>query len=146
MFDFDKSDYEAYIKQYFSAFYGMIGSKEDVGAIMSFFYNEKYFSGFASDFTSALKKSEKSEQSRWMHLVEWVCVYLLTAPHDNAAANAFYKPLVHYLRSVGDEPLTMIRSEVRKKAGGTRCDQMFDAVNRKEGFTEKLSGFFHRNK
>lgn len=146
MADFSKSDYEAYVKQYFTAFYGMISSKDDVGAVMKFFYNERYFSDLAGDFTSALKKTEKNEQSRWMRIVEWTCVYLLTAPHEDAAANALYKPLVHYLRSVGDEQLEGIRREVRKKAPGARCDQMFDEVNRKEGFTEKLSGFFHRNK
>jgi len=43
-----------------------------------------------------------------------------------------------------EDELMNVRQEVIKDVPRSRCDQLFDEVRRKEGFSEKLSGFFRR--
>lgn len=141
---FDKSDYEAYTKNYFAAYYSLLNSSEDVSVLMGLFYHQQYFADFVSDYVSAVKKMEKKEQSRWMRIVTWTCVYLISASNDDPAADVLYKPMIHYLRSLDEHELINVRQEVIKDVPRSRCDQLFDEVHRKEGFSEKFSGFFRR--
>lgn len=141
---FDKADYEAYIKNYFAAYFSLLNSSEDVLALMKLFYHRQYFADFVSDYISAIKKMEKKEQSRWIRVVTWSCVFLITAPNDDPSADGLYKPMVHYLRSLDEDELMNVRQEVIKDVPRSRCDQLFDEIRRKEGFSEKLSGFFRR--
>ena len=141
---FDKSDYEAYIKNYLPAFHSLINSSEDVATLMKFFFHKQFFADFTGDYISAIKKMEKKEQDRWMRVVTWTCAYLLSSPSADTAADTLYKPMIHYMRSLDDEELTLVRGAVSKDTPKGRCDQLFDEIKRKEGFSEKLSSFFHR--
>ena len=141
---FSKVDYEAYIKNYFSVYYSLLNSSEDVLALMKFFYHQQYFADFVADYISALKKTEKKEPIRWIRLVALSCVFIITAPDDEPSADGFYKPMIHYLRSLNEDELINVRQEVVKDVPRSRCDQLFDEVHRKEGFSEKISGFFRR--
>ena len=141
---FDKADYEAYIKNYFTAYHSLLNSSEDVSALMKLFYHRQYFADFVGDYITAMKKMEKKEQSRWVRIVTWTCVFLISAPNDDPLADGLYKPMIHYLRSLDEDELMNVRQEVIKDVPRSRCDQLFDEVRRKEGFSEKLSGFFRR--
>lgn len=141
---FDKADYEAYIKNYFAAYYSLLSSSEDVSALMKLFYHRQFFADFVSEYISAIKKMEKKEQDRWTRVVTWTCVYLLSASNDDPSADGLYKPMLHYFRSLNEDKLMNVRREVVKDIPRSRCDKLFDEVRRKEGFSEKLGGFFHR--
>ncbi len=141
---FDRADYEAYIKSYFSAFFALLHSSEDVSSLMRIFYHSRLFSNFTDDYISALKKMEKKEQNRWQRIVAWTCVYVITAERSDQAAEELYKPVIRYLRSFDESKLRDVRQSVIRDVPSARCDQLFDEVRRKEGLSEKLGGFFRR--
>ncbi|MCD8049726.1 MAG: hypothetical protein LUG52_09080 [Clostridia bacterium] len=140
----DKSDYEAYIKNYFDEYFVLIQSADDVSALMQIFYNSRHFSSFADDFVSALKKLQKKETERWKRVIGWTCIYLLTAKQSSQAAEELYKPIVRYLRSLDEDELSDVRQAVIQGVPSSVCDSLFDEVRRKEGFSEKLGSIFHK--
>ena len=142
--NFDKADYESYIKNYLIAYFSLVNSKEDVALLMKVFYHRQYFADFVSDYISLVKKMERKEQERWMKVLVWTCVYLISAPIEDQSAEGLYKPMVHYMRSLDDETLANAKEEIAKDAPRARCDQMFEEINRKEGFSEKFNSFFRR--
>ena len=48
------------------------------------------------------------------------------------------------LRSLDEDRLLDVRQAVIQDVPSSRCDYLFDEVRRKEGFVEKLGGFFHK--
>lgn len=52
--------------------------------------------------------------------------------------------IVRYLRSLDEDRLLDVRQAVIQDVPSSRCDYLFDEVRRKEGFVEKLGGFFHK--
>lgn len=141
---FDRADYDAYSRNYFSDFMALLRSSDDVSVLMQIFYHRRLFLDFTGDYISAIKKMERKEPERWERVVAWTCVYLITAAKDVEPAEDLYKPMVRYLRSLDEEDLKDIRQTVIKDVPSTRCDTLFDEVRRKEGLSEKLGGFFHR--
>ena len=140
----EKSDYEAYIKNYFDEYFVLLQASEDVPALMRIFYHGRYFSNFIDDYISVLKKKAKKETERWKRILAWTCVYLVTAERSDQAAEVLYKPIVRYLRSLDEDRLLDVRQAVIQDVPSSRCDYLFDEVRRKEGFVEKLGGFFHK--
>lgn len=141
---FDKSDYEAYIKNYFREYLVQLQIADDISALMNIFYHSRYFSNFVDDFTSVLKKMQKKEVKKWERIISWTCVYLVTAEKSDQAAEELYKPIIRYLRSLNDNELLCVRQIVIQDIPGSRCDYLFDEVRRKEEFAEKIGRFFHR--
>lgn len=86
----------------------------------------------------------KKETERWKRILAWTCVYLVTAERSDQAAEVLYKPIVRYLRSLDEDRLLDVRQAVIQDVPSSRCDYLFDEVRRKEGFVEKLGGFFHK--
>lgn len=140
----NRADYDAYIKNYFEEFSTLLQVTEDIPMFVRFFYHNKLFSEFTSDFVSALKKMEKKDKSRWQCIIAWTCVYLITAVKSDQAAEELYKPIVRYLRSLDEGKLTNVRHIVIQDVPGSQCDYLFNDVRRKEGLTEKIGGLFHR--
>lgn len=140
----DKSDYEAYIKNYFREYLVQIQISDDISALMNIFYHSRYFSNFVDDFTSALKKMQKKEVKKWERIISWTCLYLVSAEKSDQAAEELYKPIIRYLRSLNDNELLCVRQIVIQDIPGSRCDYLFDEVHRKEEFAEKIGRFFHR--
>lgn len=140
----DKSDYEAYIKNYFSEYLALVQTTEDVPALMRIFYHGRHFSNFVDDYISALKKMEKKETERWKRFLGWTCVYVVTAERSDRAAEELYKPVVRYLRSLDEDELLDVRQVVIQEIPSSRCDYLFDEVRRKEGLSEKLGNLFHK--
>lgn len=140
----EKSDYEAYIKNYFDEYFVLLQASEDVPALMKIFYHGRYFSSFIDDYISVLKKMAKKETERWKRILGWTCVYLVTAERSDQAAEKLYKPIVRYLRSLDEDGLLDVRQAVIQDIPSSRCDYLFDEVRRKEGLAEKLGGFFHK--
>lgn len=140
----DKSDYEAYIKNYFSEYLAWVQSTEDVPALMKIFYHGCHFSNFVDDYISVLKKMEKKETERWKRFLGWTCVYVVTAERSDRAAEELYKPVVRYLRSLDEAELLDVRQAVIQEISSSRCDYLFDEVRRKEGLSEKLGNLFHK--
>lgn len=140
----DKSDYEAYIKNYFSEYLALVQTTEDVPALMRIFYHGRHFSNFVDDYISALKKMEKKETERWKRFLGWTCVYVVTAERSDRAAEELYKPVVRYLRSLDEDELLDVRQAVIQEIPSSRCDYLFDEVRRKEGLSEKLGNLFHK--
>lgn len=140
----DRADYEAYIKNYFSEFFALLHTSEDISSLMQIFYHSRLFSDFAGDYISTLKKMEKKERNRWQRIVAWTCVYLITAVRSDESAEELYKPVIRYLRSLDETELLDVRQLVIQDVPSSRCDQLFDEVRRKEGLSEKLGGFFRR--
>ena len=141
---FQRADYEAYVKYYFSAFFSLLQSPEDVSALMQIFYHPRLFSDFTDDYISAIKKLAKKDHDRWKRAAAWTCTYLTTAAKSDSAADELYRPMLRYLRSLDEEELTDLQQAVVQIIPRSRCSYLFDEVRRKEGFTEKLGGFFHR--
>lgn len=140
----DKSDYEAYIKNYVTAYLALVQTTEDVPALMKIFYHSRYFSNFIEDLISLLKKMAKKETERWKRILGWICVYVVVAERNEQTAEELYKPVVRYLRSLDEDDLLDVRQTVIQEIPSSRCDYLFDEVRRKEGFSEKLSGLFHK--
>lgn len=140
----DKSDYEAYIKNYFSEYLALVQTTEDVPALMRIFYHGRHFSNFVDDYISALKKMEKKETERWKRFLGWTCAYVVTAERSDRAAEELYKPVVRYLRSLDEDELLDVRQAVIQEIPSSRCDYLFDEVRRKEGLSEKLGNLFHK--
>ena len=140
----DKSDYEAYIKNYFSEYLILVQATDDVPALMKIFYHGRYFSNFVDDYISALKKMEKKETEKWKRLLGWTCVYVVTAERSDRAAEELYKPVVRYLRSLDEDELLDVRQAIIQEIPSSRCDYLFDEVRRKEGLSEKLGNLFHK--
>lgn len=140
----DKSDYEAYIKNYFSEYLVLVQSAEDIPALMKNFYHGRYFSGFVDDYISALKKMEKKETGKWKRVLVWTCIYVVTSEQSDRAAEELYKPLVRYLRSLGENELLDVRQAIIQDIPSSRCDYLFDEVRRKEGLSEKLGSLFKK--
>lgn len=140
----DKSDYEAYIKNYFSEYLVLVQTTEDVPALMKIFYHGRYFLNFADDYISALKKMEKKETERWKRILGWTCVYLVTAERSDRVAEELYKPIIRYLRSLDEDELLDVRQAIIQEIPSSRCDYLFDEVRRKEGLSEKLGNLFHK--
>lgn len=129
----EKSDYEAYIKNYFDEYFVLLQASEDVPALMKIFYHGRYFSSFIDDYISVLKKMAKKETERWKRILGWTCVYLVTAERSDQAAEKLYKPIVRYLRSLDEDGLLDVRQAVIQDIPSSRCDYLFDEVRRKEG-------------
>lgn len=140
----DKSDYEAYIKNYFDEYFVLLQTSEDVPALIKIFYHGRFFSSFIDVYISILKKMTKKEIERWKRILAWTCVYLVTAERSDQAAEELYKPIVRYLRSLDEDRLLDVRQAVIQDVPSSRCDYLFDEVRRKEGLAEKLGGFFHK--
>lgn len=140
----DKSDYEAYIKNYFSEYLILVQATDDVPALMKIFYHGRYFSNFIDDYISALKKMEKKETEKWKRLLGWTCVYVVTAERSDRAAEELYKPVVRHLRSLDEDELLDVRQAIIQEIPSSRCDYLFDEVRRKEGLSEKLGNLFHK--
>ena len=140
----DKSDYEAYIKNYFSEYLILVQATDDVPALMKIFYHGRYFSNFVDDYISALKKMEKKETEKWKRLLGWTCVYVVTAERSDRAAEELYKPVVRHLRSLDEDELLDVRQAIIQEIPSSRCDYLFDEVRRKEGLSEKLGNLFHK--
>ena len=140
----DKSDYEAYIKNYFGEYLVQIQIADDISALMNIFYHSRYFSNFVDDFTSVLKKMQKKEAEKWERIISWTCVYLVTAERSDQAAEELYKPIIRYLRSLDEDELLDVRHAVTQSIPASRCDYLFDEVRRKEGFSEKLGSIFRK--
>lgn len=141
---FERSDYEAYIKNYFGEYLALIQTKEDIPVLMKTFYNDRYFQNYIDDYISVIKKMEKKEAEKWKRIIGWTCVYIVTAERSDKAADELYKPIVRYLRSLDEDELLDVRQIVIQDVPSSRCDYLFDEVRRKEGLSEKLSGFFHK--
>ena len=140
----DKSDYEAYVKNYFGEYLLQLQITDDISALMRIFYHDRYFLNFVDDFISILKKMQKKETSKWKNIIGWTCVYLVTAERSDQAAEELYKPIIRYLRSLDDDELLDLRQTVIQDIPSSRCDYLFDEVHRKEEFTEKIGRFFRR--
>lgn len=140
----DKSDYEAYIKNYFSEYVVLVQAAEDVPALMKIFYHGRYFLNFVDDYISALKKMEKKETEKWKRILAWTCVFVVTAERSDRAAEELYKPVVRYLRSLDEDKMLDVRQAVIQEIPSSRCDYLFDEVRRKEGLSEKLGNLFHK--
>lgn len=142
----DKSDYESYLKNYFGEYFVLIKTKEDIPALVRIFYHGQYFSSFADDYMSALKKAEKREPEIRDRILGWTCTYVVTAERSDPGADDMYKPLVRYLRSLNEDELSGVRKFVTKDVPAARCDYLFDEARRKEGISEKLGNLFHKFK
>lgn len=59
----EKSDYEAYIKNYFDEYFVLLQASEDVPALMRIFYHGRYFSNFIDDYISVLVSCGSSTES-----------------------------------------------------------------------------------
>lgn len=140
----DKSDYEAYIKNYFSEYLVLVQTTEDVPALLKIFYHGRYFLNFVDDYISALKKMEKKETERWKRILSWTCIYVVTAERSDRAAEELYKPIIRYLRSLDEDELLDVRQAIIQEIPSSRCDYLFDEVRRKEGLSEKLGNLFHK--
>lgn len=138
----ERADYDTYLKKYFDDFLGIVYSVEDVSAFMQVFYNGRCFSSFISDYASAMKKLEKRRPERWQQLCSWTCIYLIQS--DDQPAEALYPAFIRYLRTIEPDNLYTVRRETAAQVPEARSNQFFDEVNRKEGFYEKLGGFFRR--
>lgn len=141
---FKRTDYETYLKNYLSEFFELLQSVDDIFVMMNIFYHDKLFSDFADDYISALKKKEKKEHDRWERVVSWTSIYLVTASKSDQAAEGLYRPMIRYLRSFDEDELLDLRQTIIQDIPGSHCEYLFDEVRRKEGFAEKLGGFFHR--
>lgn len=141
---FDKSDYESYIKSYFNEYLALVQEADDVSVLMQIFYHGRYFSNLADYYISALKKLEKKDNARWRRILNWTCIYLVTADRSNQPAEDLYKPVVRYLRTMDSAELMDIRHSIAKDVSLSLCDSLFEEVQRKEGIAEKLGGFFHK--
>lgn len=140
----DKSDYEAYLKNYLGEYLVQLQFADDVSALMNIFYHSRYFSNFVDNFTSALKKMQKKETEKWKRIISWTCVYLVTAEKSDQVAEELYKPIIRYLRSLDEDALLDVRRAVTQSLPISRCDYLFDEVRRKEGFSEKLGSIFRK--
>lgn len=140
----DKSDYEAYIKNYFSEYLVLIQSAEDLSLLMHIFYHGKHFLNFADDFTSALKKMQKKESDRCNRVIGWTCVYLVTAESSDQAAEELYKPVIRYMRTLDESELSYVRQAINEDIPSSRCDYIFDDVRKKEGISGKLGIIFRK--
>ena len=141
---FDKSDYESYIKSYFNEYLALVQEADDISVLMQIFYHGRYFSNLADYYISALKKLEKKDNDRWRRILNWTCIYLVTADRSNQPAEDLYKPVVRYLRTMDSAELMDIRHSIAKDVSLSLCDSLFEEVQRKEGIAEKLGGFFHK--
>lgn len=141
---FDKSDYEAYLKNYFDEYFVIIKVAEDVPAFMKIFYNSRHFSNFVDDYISIIKKMEKKETERWKRFLSWTGIYLVTAEKSDQAAEELYKPVIRYMRSLDDDELRDIRHLMIQDIPSDRCEYLFDEVRRKEGLSQKLGNLFHK--
>ena len=68
----------------------------------------------------------------------------MVTERNERTAEESYKPVVRYLRSLDEDDLLDVRQTVVQEIPSSRCDYLFDEVRRKEGFSEKLSGLFHK--
>ncbi len=139
-----RSDYEDYVKKYFDVYFAFVHVKEDIPVLAKIFFHGQHFAEFTDDYTSALKKMQKKEQSRWLRIVAWTCVYVIGAPANDQAAEGLYRPMIHYLKSFDEEELKELQREIGRDAPKAQCDQFFDEVQRKEGFSGKISGLFRK--
>lgn len=138
----ERAEYDTYLKKYFDDFLGLVYSVEDVYIFLQVFYNGRHFSAFTSDYAAALKKLEKRRPERWQQLCSWTCIYLIQS--EDQSAEALYPAFIRYLRTVEPDSLYPVRRETAAQVSESRSNQFFDEVNRKEGFYEKLGGFFRR--
>lgn len=96
-------------------------------------------------YISVVKEFENKES-----LEQYICnrftiiANASTAERSDQAAEELYKPIVRYLRSLDEDRLLDVRQAVIQDVPSSRCDYLFDEVRRKEGFVEKLGGFFHK--
>ena len=141
---FDRTDYDTYIKSYLRDYIIHIQIGDDISTLMKIFYNDRYFASFVDSFTSALKKLQRKDTSKWKSIISWTCVYLVTAESFDQIAQELYKPIIRYLRTLDEGDLLTVRQALIQNIPSTRCDYLFDEVHRKEDLSEKIGRFFHR--
>ena len=140
----DRPDYEAYVKHYLDEYFVLLQNMEDLPVLLRIFYHEEFFSGTADDLISIIKKLEKRDDKRWARVLCWTCVYVVAADRDDQAAEALYKPLVRYLRTIKEDDIMDLRHAMTQHIPSTKFEYLFDEVRRKEGFTERLGNLFHK--
>ena len=140
----NKMDYDSYIKSFFDDYFALIETSEDIPRFMAIFYNSCHFSNFIDDFIGKLKTMQKRETYRWSHILAWICAYLLTADTKNQIVEKLYRPIIRYLKTLGLENIVAIRRILEHDISSALCDSLFEEVERKEGITEKLGGFFYK--
>ena len=137
-------DYDSYIKSFFDNYFALVETSEDIPRFMAIFYNSRHFSNFIDDFIGKLKTMQKRETYRWSHILAWTCAYLVTADTKNQIVEKLYRPIIRYLKTLGLENIVAIRRILEHDISSALCDSLFEEVERKEGITEKLGGFFYK--
>lgn len=140
----NKMDYDSYIKSFFDDYFALIETSEDIPNFMAIFYNSDYFSNFIDELISTLKTMQKRDIERWCYILAWICAYLLTADTKNQIAEELHRPIIRYLKTLGLENIVAIRRILEHDISSALCDSLFEEVERKEGITEKLGGFFYK--
>lgn len=140
----NKMDYDSYIKSFFDDYFALVETSEDIPNFMAVFYNNDYFSNFIDELISTLKTMQKRDIERWCYILAWICAYLLTADTKNQIAEELHRPIVRYLKTLNLEKVMAIRHILEQNISSILCDSLFEEVERKEGITEKLGGFFYK--
>ena len=140
----NKMDYDSYIKSFFDDYFALVETSEDIPNFMAVFYNSDYFSNFIDELISTLKTMQKRDIERWCYILAWICAYLLTADTKNQIAEELHRPIVRYLKTLNLEKVMAIRHILEQNISSILCDSLFEEVERKEGITEKLGGFFYK--
>ena len=144
LISFDKSEYEAYLKNYFMAYFSLLQSSDDISVLMKTFYHDRYFSDFVDDYISAVKKLAKKENDRWKRILCLTCSFIQTSDRSNRAAEEMYKPVIRYLRSLDQIELAELRLTLQRILQPALCESLFVEVKRKEGIAEKFDSIFRR--
>ena len=69
---------------------------------------------------------------------------MLTADTKNQITEELHRPIVRYLKTLNLEKVMAIRHILEQNISSILCDSLFEEVERKEGITEKLGGFFYK--
>lgn len=142
--DFERADYEAYIKCFQEDYMRALCSAADVRIMLGIFYRKHLFPDAVSEYIGYLKRLEKKDSKRLDKIAAWTSVYLLEASAGDPAAEELYKPFLRYLRSYDREELEDVKRWMKDDVSEARCGEFFEEVQRKEGIHEKLGGFFRR--
>lgn len=143
----EKSDYECYLKNYLEEYVLVIRSEDDVNRVMRIFYHGKCNSLLISEYISVLKRLKKKDLRQCQVMAIWTCVYLLNQTNTGKFVEEFSKAMTKYLKGYSTEEQEAISQKVSKKLPENlqgKCTNFFEEVKRKEGFTEKIGGFFHK--
>lgn len=142
--DFERGDYEAYIKCFQEDYMRALYSAADVRVMLGIFYRKHLFPDAVSEYIGYLKRLEKKDGKRLDKMAAWTSIFLLESPAGDPAAEELYKPFLRYLRSFDRDELEDVRRWMEDDVSAARCDEFFEEIQRKEGIHEKLGGFFRR--